>query len=156
MNGTGGSKNVLASDVEIKGNLKFSGELTFEGKIDGEIQTDGTLNLGDSAEVGIVEGQEFRHAVLDHQRHQANVVGTLALNRVLGDQPFPGGIDLRGLGQKFKQGAGGGDLRAGLGGGHAKPAVGQTKRDAIRYLAAATFGRRNGDGVRCHVFYSSL
>ena len=50
MNGTG-SKNVLTSDVEIKGNLKFSGELTFEGKIDGEIQTDGTLNLGDSAVV---------------------------------------------------------------------------------------------------------
>src|SRR6058998_1162651 len=52
MNTTGNaSKNVLASDVEIKGNLKFSGELTFEGKIDGEIQTDGTLNLGDSAVV---------------------------------------------------------------------------------------------------------
>ena len=51
MNGTSGSKNVLGSDVEIKGNLKFSGELTFEGKIDGEIQTDGTLNLGDTATV---------------------------------------------------------------------------------------------------------
>jgi len=43
------SKNVLNSDVEIKGNLKFAGELTFEGKLDGEIQTDGTLNLGDGA-----------------------------------------------------------------------------------------------------------
>jgi len=43
------SKNVLSSDVEVKGNLKFSGELTFEGKLDGEIQTDGVLNLGDSA-----------------------------------------------------------------------------------------------------------
>jgi len=51
MNGTGASKNVLASDVEIKGNLKFSGELTFDGKIDGEIQTDGVMNLGDSAVV---------------------------------------------------------------------------------------------------------
>lgn len=51
MNGTGASKNVLASDVEIKGNLKFTGELTFDGKIDGEIQTDGILNLGDSAVV---------------------------------------------------------------------------------------------------------
>ena len=50
MNGTG-AKNVLSSDVEIKGNLKFTGELTFEGKIDGEIQTDGTLQLGDSATV---------------------------------------------------------------------------------------------------------
>lgn len=48
---TGASKNTLAADVEIKGNLKFSGELTFEGKLDGEIQTDGILNLGDSAVV---------------------------------------------------------------------------------------------------------
>src|SRR6516162_2682013 len=47
----GSTKNMLSSDVEIKGNLKFSGELTFEGKIDGEIQTEGTLNLGDSASV---------------------------------------------------------------------------------------------------------
>jgi len=45
------SKNVLNSDVEVKGNLKFSGELTFDGKLDGEIHTDGTLNLGDSAVV---------------------------------------------------------------------------------------------------------
>jgi cytoskeletal protein CcmA (bactofilin family) len=43
------SKNVLNSDVEIKGNIKFTGELTFDGKLDGEIHTDGTLNLGDGA-----------------------------------------------------------------------------------------------------------
>src|SRR6266498_1077790 len=40
------SKNVLSSDVEIKGNLKFSGELTLEGKLEGEINTDGILHLG--------------------------------------------------------------------------------------------------------------
>src|SRR5216117_532016 len=52
MNGTSGtSKNVLNSDVEIKGNLKFSGELTLEGKLEGEVQTDGVLNLGDTADV---------------------------------------------------------------------------------------------------------
>jgi cytoskeletal protein CcmA (bactofilin family) len=45
------TKNVLGSDVEIKGSLKFTGELTFEGKLEGEIQSDGTLNLGDSAVV---------------------------------------------------------------------------------------------------------
>jgi cytoskeletal protein CcmA (bactofilin family) len=50
MNGSN-TKNTLASDVEIKGNLKFTGELTFEGKLDGEIQTEGTLNLGDTAVV---------------------------------------------------------------------------------------------------------
>jgi len=45
------SKNVLSSDVDLKGTLKFAGELMFEGKLDGEIQTDGVLNLGDSAVV---------------------------------------------------------------------------------------------------------
>src|SRR5579864_8093216 len=43
------SKNVLNSDVEVKGTLKFSGELTFDGKLDGDINSDGTLNLGESA-----------------------------------------------------------------------------------------------------------
>jgi cytoskeletal protein CcmA (bactofilin family) len=43
------SKNVLNSDVELKGTLKFSGELTFDGKLDGDIQTDGSLVLGDNA-----------------------------------------------------------------------------------------------------------
>jgi cytoskeletal protein CcmA (bactofilin family) len=43
------AKNILTSDVEIKGNLKFTGELLFEGKLDGEIQTEGALTLGDGA-----------------------------------------------------------------------------------------------------------
>jgi cytoskeletal protein CcmA (bactofilin family) len=51
MSTTSASKNVLNSDVEIKGNIKFSGELTLDGKLDGEIHTDGALALGDSAVV---------------------------------------------------------------------------------------------------------
>lgn len=51
MNNSNSSRNVLSSDVEIKGNIKFTGELTFEGKLDGDIQTEGTLNLGDTAQV---------------------------------------------------------------------------------------------------------
>ena len=47
MNGTG-NKNVLSSDVEINGTLKFSGDLTFEGKLEGDIVSDGALQLGDS------------------------------------------------------------------------------------------------------------
>lgn len=46
-----GAKNVLGSDVEIKGNIKFTGELTLDGKLEGEVQTDGTLTLGESAVV---------------------------------------------------------------------------------------------------------
>jgi cytoskeletal protein CcmA (bactofilin family) len=45
------TKNVLNSDVEIKGNLRFAGELTLEGKLEGEINSDGTLQLGDTAVV---------------------------------------------------------------------------------------------------------
>ncbi len=45
------AKNVLHSDVEIQGTLKFAGELTFEGKLDGEIRGEGILHLGDSAAV---------------------------------------------------------------------------------------------------------
>jgi cytoskeletal protein CcmA (bactofilin family) len=45
------SKNILNSDVEIKGTLRFSGELTFDGKVDGDINSDGTLTLGDNAVV---------------------------------------------------------------------------------------------------------
>lgn len=45
------SKNVLNSDVEIRGTLKFAGELTFDGKVEGDINSDGVLNLGDNANV---------------------------------------------------------------------------------------------------------
>ena len=47
------SKNVLNSDVEIKGNVKFAGELTLEGKLEGEVNSDGTLIIG---ETGTVNG----------------------------------------------------------------------------------------------------
>jgi cytoskeletal protein CcmA (bactofilin family) len=49
MNTPNASKNVMNSDVEVKGNIKFAGELTFDGKLDGEIQSDGILNLGENA-----------------------------------------------------------------------------------------------------------
>jgi cytoskeletal protein CcmA (bactofilin family) len=64
------SKNVLASDVEIKGNLKFSGELTLEGKLEGEIQSDGTLLLGES---GVVNGNVNVNAVVIRGKINGNV-----------------------------------------------------------------------------------
>lgn len=47
----GNSRNVLGTDVEIKGTLNFSGELTLDGKLEGDINTEGVLNLGDNASV---------------------------------------------------------------------------------------------------------
>ena len=71
MNTTGNtSKNVLNSDVEIKGNLKFSGELTLEGKLEGEVQTDGVLNLGDTA---VVNGNINAQSVVVRGKINGNI-----------------------------------------------------------------------------------
>ena len=64
------AKNVLTSDVEIKGNLKFSGELTFEGKLEGEINSDGTLNLGDSA---VINGNINAQSVVVRGKVNGNI-----------------------------------------------------------------------------------
>ena len=64
------SKNTLAPDVEIKGNLKFSGELTFEGRLDGEIQTDGILNLGDTA---VINGNINAQSVVVRGKVNGNI-----------------------------------------------------------------------------------
>jgi cytoskeletal protein CcmA (bactofilin family) len=49
VNNNSGSKNILNSDVEVKGAIKFAGELTFDGKLEGDINSEGTLNLGENA-----------------------------------------------------------------------------------------------------------
>lgn len=67
----GSSKNVLGSDVEIKGTLKFTGELTFEGKLEGEIHTDGMLNLGDSA---VINGNIDAQSVVVRGKVNGNIV----------------------------------------------------------------------------------
>jgi cytoskeletal protein CcmA (bactofilin family) len=64
------SKNVLSSDVEIKGSIKFSGELAFDGKIEGEIHTDGTLTLGDSA---VVNGNINAQSVIVRGKVTGNI-----------------------------------------------------------------------------------
>ena len=65
------SKNVLNSDVELKGALKFAGELTFDGKLDGEINSDGTLNLGDNA---VVKGNINVNSVVVRGKINGNLV----------------------------------------------------------------------------------
>ena len=65
------SKNVLNSDVDIKGTLKFSGELTFDGKLDGDINSEGTLNLGDNA---VIKGNINVNAVIVRGKDTGNVI----------------------------------------------------------------------------------
>src|SRR5713226_6968855 len=65
------SNNVLNTDVEIKGTLKFSGELTFDGKLDGDINSEGTLNLGDNA---VVKGTIDVGSVIVRGKITGNVI----------------------------------------------------------------------------------
>jgi cytoskeletal protein CcmA (bactofilin family) len=65
------SKNVLNSDVELKGTLKFSGELTFDGKLDGDIQSEGSLILGDNA---VIKGNMNVNTVIVRGKVNGNVI----------------------------------------------------------------------------------
>ena len=65
------SKNILNSDVEIKGTLKFTGELTFDGKLDGDITSEGVLNLGDNA---VIKGNLNVNSVVLRGKINGNVV----------------------------------------------------------------------------------
>jgi len=65
-----GGKNVLSSDVEIKGSLKFSNDLIIDGKIDGEVSSDGSLTVGENA---IVKGEIKTKSVTIFGKVQANV-----------------------------------------------------------------------------------
>jgi cytoskeletal protein CcmA (bactofilin family) len=47
----GATRNVLSSDVEIKGNVKFANDLVVDGKIEGEINSDGNLTVGENARI---------------------------------------------------------------------------------------------------------
>lgn len=46
-----GTRNVLSSDVEIKGTVKFTNDLVVDGKIEGEIASDGNLTVGENARI---------------------------------------------------------------------------------------------------------
>lgn len=64
------SKNILNSDVELKGTIKFAGELTFDGKLDGDINSDGVLTLGDNA---VVKGNLNINSVVLRGKVNGNV-----------------------------------------------------------------------------------
>ena len=45
------TRNILSSDVEIKGTIKFTNDLVVDGKIEGEINSDGSLTVGENARI---------------------------------------------------------------------------------------------------------
>jgi cytoskeletal protein CcmA (bactofilin family) len=44
-------KDILSSDVEIKGSIKFQKELLIDGRVEGEINSEGVLTIGENADI---------------------------------------------------------------------------------------------------------
>lgn len=47
----GSAKNILSSDVEIRGKLRFSNDLIIDGRIEGEVNSEGDLIVGENAQI---------------------------------------------------------------------------------------------------------
>lgn len=63
-------KNVLGTDVEIKGTLNFAGELNFDGKLEGDINSEGALHLGDNA---VIKGNISANTVVVRGKITGNI-----------------------------------------------------------------------------------
>jgi len=63
-------KNILSSDVEIKGSIKFANDLIIDGKVEGEILSPGVLIVGENAEV---RGEIKTKSVTVHGKVHGNI-----------------------------------------------------------------------------------
>lgn len=64
-------ENILNSEVEIKGSIKFTNALRLEGKVEGQIISEGLLTLGSTGEVkGDVQ---VNHSVIEG-KVQGNII----------------------------------------------------------------------------------
>ena len=63
-------KDVLSSDVEIKGSIKFQKELLIDGKVEGEINSDGVLTIGENADI---RGEVKTKSITVYGKVQGNI-----------------------------------------------------------------------------------
>jgi cytoskeletal protein CcmA (bactofilin family) len=63
-------KDILSSDVEIKGSIKFQKELLIDGKVEGEINSDGVLTIGENADI---RGEVKTKSITVYGKVQGNI-----------------------------------------------------------------------------------
>lgn len=68
-----GSRNILSTDVEVKGTIRFTGELVVDGKIEGEVASDGNLTIGENARI---RAQIHTATVVVYGKVQGNISAT--------------------------------------------------------------------------------
>jgi len=67
------NKNILSSDVEINGSIKFSQNLIIDGKIEGEILSGGDLTIGEHA---VIKGNVTTRSVVILGEMNGNITVT--------------------------------------------------------------------------------
>lgn len=73
LSSAGGGKNILSSDVEIKGKLRFSNELIIDGRIEGEVNSEGDLTIGENS---TIVGDVKTRSVVVFGRVEGNITVT--------------------------------------------------------------------------------
>ncbi len=68
-----GGRNILSSDVEIRGKLRFSHDLVIDGRIEGEVNSDGDLTVGENA---TIVGDVKTRSVIVFGRIEGNITVT--------------------------------------------------------------------------------
>jgi cytoskeletal protein CcmA (bactofilin family) len=63
-------KDILSSDVEIKGSIKFQKELLIDGKVEGEINSEGVLTIGENADI---RGEIKAKSIVVYGKVQGNI-----------------------------------------------------------------------------------
>ena len=63
-------RNVLSTDVEIKGSVKFSNDLVVDGRIEGSISSDGALTVGENARI---KAEIKTHSVIIYGKVHGNI-----------------------------------------------------------------------------------
>ena len=67
------TRNILSSDVEIKGTVKFTNDLVVDGKIEGEVSSDGNLTIGENARI---KAEIKTATVVVYGKVQGNITAT--------------------------------------------------------------------------------
>ena len=67
------TRNVLSSDVEIKGTVKFTNDLVVDGKIEGEVNSEGNLTVGENARI---KAEIKTATVVIYGKVHGNIIGS--------------------------------------------------------------------------------
>lgn len=67
------TRNVLNSDVEVKGKLRFTDDLLIDGTVEGEIQSEGILSVGQNA---VIKAEISTKSVIVHGKVLGNITVT--------------------------------------------------------------------------------